>query len=89
MSLGPSLLASLAALAITLALMLGLALLLRRVNPSALATLRRGNRLARIESLPLTPTHTAHLIALDGEEQVIVTGPHGATVLPTNKKTRR
>lgn len=77
------------ALAITLTLMLGLALLLRAVTPHLRTRTSPGKRLAKLESLPLTPQHTLHLVTLDGELHALVTTPQSAYSIPlvSNKKS--
>lgn len=73
------------ALFITLALILGLALILRRLGPGAMP-IGKGQRLRKVESLPLTPQHQLHVVELDGRERLILTSPHGATELSTKAK---
>lgn len=82
---GGAFISTLTALLITLALILGAALLLRRINPQFGAhfgsSSGTGKRMAKLESLPLTPQHTLHLVVVDGVEKTIVTGPQGAVVM--------
>jgi flagellar biogenesis protein FliO len=82
---GGAFISTLIALLATLALILGTALVLRKINPQFGAHFAPGNgngrRLVKIESLPLTPQHTLHLVRVDGVEKTIVTGPQGAVVV--------
>lgn len=82
---GGAFLSTVTALLITLALILGVALLLRKINPQFGSNFTPGSatgrRMAKLESLPLTPQHTLHLVVVDGVEKTIVTGPQGAVVV--------
>lgn len=82
---GSAFLSAITALLITLALILAVALVLRRVNPQFGNHFAGGGgnarRMAKLESLPLTPQHVLHLVVIDGEEKAIVTGPQGAVVV--------
>lgn len=82
---GGAFLSTLTALLITLALILGVALILRRISPQFGSHFSagggQGRRMAKLESLPLTPQHTLHLVIVDGVEKTIVTGPQGAVVV--------
>lgn len=62
------------ALLVTLALMLGLALIVRRLNP-AILTPGNNRRLRKVESLSLTPHHAVHIIEVNGTTRVLLTGP--------------
>ena len=76
------------ALLVTLALMLGLALIVRRVNPTMLTASSR-RRLRKLESLPLTPHHAVHLIEVDGVERVLMTSPqHTHELFPVQDDVR-
>ncbi|MCP5405116.1 MAG: hypothetical protein H6922_02705 [Pseudomonadaceae bacterium] len=69
------------ALAITLTLLLGLALLLRSFSPG-MRNHNRTERLKKLESLQLTPHHTLHLLEVDGTRHTVITGPSHTVTLP-------
>ncbi|MFZ2587056.1 MAG: hypothetical protein WAZ18_02865 [Alphaproteobacteria bacterium] len=73
---GSPFLNGLLALLITLALMLGLALIVRRFNLTNLSnSLASNRRLRKVESLTLTPHHSLHVIEVNGKERVLMTSP--------------
>lgn len=71
------------ALLITLALILGLALVARYMTPT-LGGLTANRRLRKVESLSITPQHTLHLLEIDGVEKLVMTTP--TTAIDVGKK---
>lgn len=70
------------ALLLVLALMLGLSLLMRRINAGSGIGLNAGNRRLKIvEILPLSPRQRLILIKRDDREHLVILGPTGETVV--------
>lgn len=83
----PQVLRLLAAMALVLSLMGGLALALKRfglAGSPAVPTKKR--RLKLIEALPLDSRHRAILIQRDNTQHLVILGPNGETVVETNIK---
>lgn len=70
-----------AALVFVLALMGGLALLMRRFGHGHPLTDPRKRRLKIVEILTLAPRHRAMLIRRDDREHLIILGPNGETLV--------
>lgn len=72
-----------AAFALVLALMWGLALLLRRLNARNILPGMPQKRLNVIEIRGIDTRHRLALVACDDQEHLVVLGPNGATHLQT------
>lgn len=85
----PQILKLFAALVFVLALMGGLALVLKRLGLSgALPVSAQKKRLRLIEVLPLDGRRRAVLIERDDVQHLLVLGPEGETVVETNIKAQ-
>lgn len=72
-----------AALVFVLALMGGLALVMRRVNGAQVSKISGRRRLKIVESLPLDPRRRLVLLKRDDCEHLVILGTNGETVIET------
>lgn len=72
-----------AALAFVLALMGGLALLMRRFTQNHPVTMPQKRRLKIVESLPIDPRRRLVILRRDDREHLVILGPTGETVIET------
>lgn len=76
-----------ASLAFVMALMGGLALLVRKLGLAENARLSGpAKRLKVVEALPLDPRRRAVLLRCDDKEHLVILGPNGETVVKTDIK---
>lgn len=81
---GMQLLKFVASLGFVLALMMGLGIIMRRVNANAgLGLANQKRRLKMVEALSLSPRHRMILVRRDGVEHLVILGPAGETVVET------
>lgn len=78
-----------AALVFVLALMGGLALIMRKVNHGAMRLDPRKRRLQIVETLPLDARRKALLLRRDGTEHLIILGPAGEIVVETGIESKK
>lgn len=78
---------------VVFALLGGMLWVLRRKGVATLRFNRRGSgggrQLELIERLPLTPTHSIHLVRFDGRTLLIGVAPGGCTVLERSEAAYR
>lgn len=75
-----------AALAFVLALMLVLALIMRRINHGGPVMPLTRRRLKLVETLPLDPRRRLAIVRCDDREHLLILGMNGETVVETNLK---
>lgn len=80
---GTQLIRMLAALVLVLGLMLGLNLLLRRIQGNTIRLKTGPRRLQIVESIPLDSRRRAILLRRDGREHLVILGATGETVVET------
>lgn len=81
----PQLLKLLAAMLFVLALMGGLALVLKRLNLAGLPQIApRHRRLKIVEAIPLDARRRLLLIQRDDKQHLVILGPNGETIVETN-----
>ncbi|GJL84386.1 MAG: hypothetical protein DHS20C02_01610 [Micavibrio sp.] len=86
----PQILRLVLALAFVLALMGGLALLLKRFGLSTgMKTSNGVKRLKVIEALPLDARHRAILLERDDKQHLVILGPNGETVVENDIKPKK
>lgn len=56
-----------------------------RLKLGVLSATRRTRQLECLERLPLTPSHSLHLIQADGRRLLVAVHPQGCTVLESGK----
>lgn len=84
----PQILQALFALIFVLALMGGLALLLKRLGLSSSASFTTGKkRLKMVESMPLDARRRLVIVSCDGKEHLVILGGTTETVLDKNIQT--
>lgn len=75
-----------AALAFVLALMLMLALIMRRINNGGSVMSMTRRRLKLVETLPIDPRRRLAIVRCDDREHLLILGTNGETVVETNLK---
>lgn len=75
-----------AALAFVLALMLMLALVMRRINQGGTVMPLARRRLKLVETLPIDPRRRLAIVRCDDREHLLILGTNGETVIETNLK---
>ncbi len=75
-----------AALAFVLALMLMLALIMRRINHGGSVMPMSRRRLKLVETLPIDPRRRLAIVRCDDREHLLILGTNGETVVETNLK---
>ncbi len=75
-----------AALAFVLALMLMLALIMRRINHGGSVMPMARRRLKLVETLPIDPRRRLAIVRCDDREHLLILGTNGETVVETNLK---
>jgi flagellar protein FliO/FliZ len=77
----PEILRFIAALVLVVGLMLGLALVMRRVNDRAGLSLGQKRRMKIVESLAIDHRRRMILVRCDDSEHLVILGPTGETVV--------